>query len=55
MAGMQDVEDAVGEHDAAPGGARVPDEALETGRVERHPWVFLNRMSPVNRQLWRGR
>ena len=32
VAGMQDVEDAVGEHDALPGGARVADEALERGR-----------------------
>ena len=39
VAGMQEVEDAVREHDAAPGGARLADEALEAGGVEDRPRI----------------
>ncbi len=66
VAGVKQVEDAVGEYDAAAGGAGLADEVFEAGGVQdppgstritrtRHPGVFLNRTSPVKRQAWRGR
>src|SRR5436190_11563348 len=55
VAGMQDVEDAVGEDDALARGPCLRDECRERGGVERHPGVFLKRTSPVKRQVCAGR
>ena len=56
VAGMQQVEHAVREHDAAARGPRVADETREPGGVEDpHDVGFLNLTSPVKCQVWRGR
>src|SRR5262249_2856079 len=58
MPGMQKIEHAVREDDLRTRRPGVRHEPLEIAAIEdaaRHDAVFLNRTSPENRQLWRGR